>query len=366
MEYNDARMGSYSQVSRPPASVRVRDAVSVFVIFVLALALPASLVAQQKVETPEETNARIRALASASQTPSGGDYTIGGGDLLKVDVFDVPDLSREVRVSDSGYISLPLIPVRIRAGGLTPFQLEEKIAELLQVNGLVTHPQVSVFVKEQRSQPITIIGAVRQPRVFQAVRTATLLEVLSEAGGIADDAGTTVIVTRGTGNRSEPAAANGETPAPVAEPASITIQLRDLLESGDPRHNISVYGGDVVSVPRAGIVYVVGAVERPGGYVLASEGEDMTALKALALAQGLKGGAKPNEAVIIRKNTATGEKEEIEINLSKVMARKAEDAQLQANDILFIPDSLGKKALKRIGDVALGITSGLIILRGGR
>jgi len=359
-------MGSYSQVSRQPVCVRVRGAVSACVVAVLVLTLPLLAIAQQKVETPEETNARIRALASATQAPSGADYTIGGGDLLKVDVFDVPDLSREVRVSDSGYISLPLIPVRIRAGGLTPFQLEEKIAELLQVNGLVTHPQVSIFVKEQRSQPITVIGAVRQPKVFQAVRTVTLLEVLSEAGGIADDAGTSVIVTRGPGSRSEPAPANGEAPPAEAPPASVTVQLRDLLESGDARHNIAVYGGDVVTVPRAGIVYVVGAVERPGGYVLANEGEDMTTLKALALAQGLKGGAKPNEAVIIRKNLTTGEKQEIDVNLSRVMARKAEDTQLQANDILFIPDSLGKKALKRIGDVALGITSGLIILRGGR
>lgn len=332
----------------------------------LTLALSASSPAQQKMETAQDINARIQALSGAHRFP-GGDYHIGGGDLLKVEVFDVPDLSREVRVTESGYISLPLIPVRIRAGGLTAFQLEEKLAELLQVHGLVSHPQVTIFLAEQRSQPITVIGAVRAPKVIQAVRPMTILEVLSEAGGIADDAGSLVLITRQAPPVAETAPADSD-PKSGAPPAAqtFTIRLNDLLESGSPEFNVPVFGGDIISVPRAGIVYVAGAVERPGGFVLQSDREEMTALKALALAQGLRGSAKPGEAVVIRKDPDTGQSQEIDINLNKIMARKADDVRLFPNDILFVPDSTGKKVLRRMGEVALGITSGLVILRGGR
>ena len=118
-----------------------------------------------------------------------------------------------------------------------------------------------------------------------------------------------------------------------------------------------------MSVARAGIVYVVGAVERPGGFVLKSDSEEITALKAIALAQGLKGTARPGDAVIIRKIPRTGKEEEIEVNLGRIMARKSEDVRLQANDILFVPDSFGKKVLRRAAEAAVSITSGLIIFR---
>jgi polysaccharide export outer membrane protein len=335
-------------------------------IIVLALAFSPFAQAQQKMETAQDINTRIQALSGAHRS-MGGDYHIGGGDLLKIDVFDVPDLSREVRVTESGYISLPLIPVRIRAAGLTAFQLEEKLAELLQVHGLVSHPQVTVFLAEQRSQPITVIGAVRAPKVIQAVRPMTILEVLSEAGGIADDAGSLVLITRNTPPAAENASADPAPKSDAPPPAkTFTIRLNDLLESGSPEFNVPVFGGDIISVPRAGIVYVAGAVERPGGFVLQSDREEMTALKALALAQGLRGSAKPGEAVVIRKDPATGQNQEIDINLNKIMARKDEDFRLFPNDILFVPDSTGKKVLRRMGEVALGITAGLVIIRGGR
>ena len=122
----------------------------------------------------------------------------------------------------------------------------------------------------------------------------------------------------------------------------------------------------MVAVPRAGVVYVAGAVEQPGGYVMQSEREEMTTLKVIALARGLKGSARPGDAVIIRKDPDTGKNREIEVNLNKIMSRKAEDVRLHAGDVLFVPDSTGKKVLRRVGDVALSITSGLVILRGGR
>jgi polysaccharide export outer membrane protein len=330
-----------------------------------SLGVAPGVCAQQRVETAQDVNERIRALSGA-QRATAGDYVIGGGDLLKIDVFDVPDLSREVRVAESGYISLPLIPVKIRAAGLTPFQLEEKLVELLQVHGLVSRPQVTVFVQEQRSQPITVIGAVRLPKVIQAVRTMTLLEVLSEAGGIADDAGYQVMVTRPAAPPADAQAANAQPAKAAPAGQTFSIRLKDLLESGDAQFNIRILGGDIVSVPRAGVVYIAGAVERPGGFVLQSDAEEMTALKLVALAQGLKGSAKPGEAVILRKNRETGQNQEIEVHLGKIMSRKAGDVALLPNDILFVPDSTGKKVLRRMGEVSLGITSGLVIIRGGR
>ncbi len=322
--------------------------------------------AQQRIETPQETNDRLRQLAAAMQVKQG-EYLIGTGDLLRIEVFDVPELSREVRVGSSGYVSMPLLPTRVRAGGLTTFQLEEKLVELLQANGLVSHPQVTVSVKEQRSQPITITGAVNHPFVYQAIRPVTLLEVLTEAGGIANDAGSIVIVTR----RSHPAAtgeADGSSQV-AADPAPaqiITVDLNDLLETGDMRFNIPLIGGDVVSVPRAGVVYAVGALERPGGFVLTNEREHLTALKLIALAGGLKSTAKRRQTVILRKDPGTGQRQEVAVDVTKILERKAEDVRLQANDIFFVPDSSGKKALRRTGEIAIGLASGVALFRLGR
>src|ERR1700751_2111583 len=146
---------------------------------------------QTKQETNQETNQKIQQLAALASTRPH-DVPVGAGDLLHIDVFDVPELSRDVRVSDLGDVSYPLIPGKIQAAGLTPFQLEEKMEQLLVENGLVTHPQVSVFVKEQTSQPVSLVGAVGRPSVYQIVRPTTLLELLANAGGITDEAGSVV------------------------------------------------------------------------------------------------------------------------------------------------------------------------------
>jgi polysaccharide export outer membrane protein len=310
-----------------------------------------------------ETNDRIAQLALASDVKQG-DYLIGSGDMLGIDVFDVPELSRDVRVNETGFISLPLLPSKIRASGLTPFQLQDKLAELLQTNGLVTTPQVTVAVKEQHGQPITVIGAIKNPMVIQALRRTTLLQALSQAGGISDEAGSTVIVTRNAADPSESEDAP-DASAP-AGPQSFTINLSDVLESGDPRFNIPLVAGDVVSVPRAGIIYVVGAVNRPGGFLLQNDLDRMTMLKMLSLAGGTTSTAKMKNAVILRKNPDTGKRDQVPVDLGKVMHLKTQDVQMQANDILFVPDSAGLKALHRAGDVGIAVTEGVGIVAAGR
>jgi polysaccharide export outer membrane protein len=343
-------------------------------VALLLLVVVPSALPQQQPATPNavnkpisvvaaETNDRIAQLALASGVHEG-DYIIGSGDLLGVEVFDVPELSRDVRVSETGYISLPLIPSKIRASGLTPYQLQDKLAELLQTNGLVSTPQVSIAVKEQHGQPITVIGAVKTPMVIQALRETTLLQALSQAGGIADEAGSTVIVTRSVPEAFD-SAGPGDPPA-ASVPQTFTINLADLLESGDARFNIPLVGGDVVSVPRAGIIYVVGSVARPGGFLLQNDLDKMTLLKMVSLAGGMTNTAKAKNAVILRKNPDTGKRDQVPVDLSKIMHLKSQDVQMQANDILFVPDSSGLRALHRTGDVAVALTTGVGIVAAGR
>src|SRR5215471_21205682 len=172
--------------------------VSGTVLLVLALS-PAgsaqSAGAQTVLETPQQVNDRIRQL-SAPLRMVPHDYVIGPGDLLEILVFDVAELSRSVRVSQTGTIALPLVPVRLHVSGLTESQAGQKVAEVLEADGLVSHADVTIAVKEHKSKPITIVGAVPHPMVYEADRSVTLLEALAEAGGVSNDAGDTIIVSR--------------------------------------------------------------------------------------------------------------------------------------------------------------------------
>ena len=357
-------------------------------VLLVSLVLPPSSGAQQAVlETPQQVNDRIRSMSAAARVMPH-DYVIGNGDLLDLEVFDVKELSREVRVSQTGSIGIPLVPVRLHVAGLTEVQAEQKIAEVLESSGLVSHAEVSVAVKERKSKPITVVGAVSHPMVYQADRPVTLLEVLAEAGGVANDASDTVIVNRPSQEASsdplEPPAIGPEGSAPVAAPSgtavskssanpaapadppalsnTITINLNELMESGDAANNIILQAGDIVTVPHSGIVYVLGAVSRPGGFVLANDRGQMTTLKVLALAGGLNSTAKKDHAVVVRKD-AQGQQHEVAVDLKKVMARQAEDVQLQPSDILYVPDSAARKAMLRTVELGIALGTGVALYR---
>src|SRR5467141_2089823 len=190
-------------------------------LLTLLVLAPSSSAQQAVLETPQQVNDRIRSMsASARVTPH--DYVIGNGDLLDLEVFDVKELSREVRVSQTGSIGIPLVPVRLHLAGLTEVQAEQKISEVLEANGLVAHAEVSLSVDERKSKPITVVGAVFHAMVYQADRPVSLLEVLAEAGGLANDAGDTVIVNRPAqevpSDSTEPPAIGPEdhAPAPIS------------------------------------------------------------------------------------------------------------------------------------------------------
>jgi polysaccharide biosynthesis/export protein len=321
------------------------------------------------VGTTTETNDRITQMALA-ESGKKGDYILGSGDLLGIEVFDVPELTRDVRVSESGFISLPLLPIKVRTAGLTAFQMQDKLAELLLANGLVSNPQVTVSVKEQHGEPITVMGAVRTPMVIQAVRQMTLLEVLSRVGGIADDAGGVVLISRPAhavvldSPASEPLESAPSTPEELTAPLRLRVDLHDLLDTGDSKYNLALRGGDVVSVHRAGVVYAVGAVQRPGGYVMANDRQQLTVLKVLALSGGLTSTAKLKNAVIIR-GSAESDRRQVPVDLERILAFKAEDIELQQSDILFVPNSSGKQVMGRVAQTALGLASGVALVRLG-
>lgn len=332
---------------------------------------------QDNVETPKQTNDKIFQLAD-SRRARPVETVIGAGDLIHIDVFDVQELSRDVRVGHTGDVSLPLIPGRVHAAGLSTFELEAKLDDLLVENGLVTHPQVSVFIKEQLSQPVTIVGAVGHQMVMQLVRPTTILEALAMAGGITDDAGSVVLITHGSLNpeieppggpatapvQPQDAAPKGGGQDPVApEGPTETIRLKDLLVSGDPTFNIFVHGGDLVSVPRSGIVYLLGAVNSPGGYVLLNRGDHISVVKAMALAHGWTTTAKANSAIIVRQDPKTGVKREIPVQVKKMVQRKVDDIQLEPSDVLYIPDSTGKKVLVRAGEAAAVVGTAAVAYR---
>jgi polysaccharide biosynthesis/export protein len=367
--------------------------------------LAAPAVAQTVLDTPQQANERIKEMSAQVAKSGPHDYIIGNGDLLEFEVFDVKELSREVRVSQTGTIGIPLVPVRLYVAGLTETQAEQKIAEVLEANGLVTNAAVTVTVKDHKSKPITIVGAVAHPMVYQAERQVTLLEVLAEAGGISNDAGDNVIITRQAHVQSpetpEPPAIGPEdsissstapnsappnpdaaktpmvatplagspssspsSPAPTPAWASnnMTINLKDLVELGDTTNNVVLQAGDIVTVPHAGIVYVLGAVSRPGGYILSSDRTEVTTLKILALAGGMTPTAKSDHAIIIRKNEQ-GQQNDVEVDLKKVLKRETEDVQLLPSDILYVPDSRAKQALLRAAEIGIIIGTAVALYR---
>jgi len=368
---------------------------------VLLVLAPPSSAQQAVLETPQQVNDRIRSL-SASAHVMPHDYILGNGDLLELEVFDVKELSRVVRVSQTGSIGIPLVPIRLHVAGLTEVQAEQKISEVLESNGLVSHAEVSLTVKERKSKPITVVGAVGHAMVYQADRPVTLLEVLAEAGGVANDAGDTVIVNRpaheAPSDPSEPPAIGPEDPAPAtaskapahegspqqsassaaagsnasANPPApidpphlnntITINLNELMESGDATNNIILQAGDIVTVPHSGIVYVLGAVSKPGGFVLANDRGQLTTLKILALAGGLSPTAKSDHAVIVRKDNQ-GQQHEVAVDLKKVMQRQSEDLQLQPSDILYVPNSASRQAMVRALEFGIALGSGVALYR---
>ena len=252
-------------------------------------------------------------------------YRIGPGDLLEIKVFEVEQLNQVVRVSEDGSVTLPLLG-RIEIEGLTQAGVVQKLTTLLQAK-YVKNPQVTVFIKEYKSQQVAVIGAVEKPGNYELVGRKNLLQMISQAGGLTDKATDEIFVLRDGGN--------GAT-------SSIPIDLKDLMVNGNQKLNIPIEPNDVINVPvdKEIRVFVFGRVTQPGALKFKIS-EKVTLLSAIAQAGGLAEGAKQSAVVITRKGKS-GKEEKIHVNLKDVISGKKNDIALQEGDVVFVPESFWK------------------------
>jgi polysaccharide export outer membrane protein len=296
-----------------------------------------------------------------------GEYIIGPDDVLNISILDVPELSGEFRVSNTGKVTLPVLSHSLNAAGLTLTQFSQLLAKDVKTAGLISDPHVNTSVSQSRVHSVAVTGAVRHPQVYTLFSRTTLHDVLSQAEGLSEDAGGVAIVQRGEIAMRALAASDEKPPTgeQVEAGQTVTIDLTKLLEMGDSKLNIPVFPGDRVTIPHAGIVYVVGSVIKPGGFTMRSNGEGMTVLQALALAGDTKTTAIRNQTVIIRKDPQSPDgRKQIPVELKKVLSGKVSDPVLQADDILFIPDSTGQRILRRSLEAVLQTTTGIAVYRG--
>jgi polysaccharide biosynthesis/export protein len=285
-------------------------------------------------------------------------YLLGPDDQLDISGPELTEpANKPVRVDGEGDIEVPL-GGRVHVAGLTAQQTEEELNKVL--SKYIRHPEVVVSVADVRSQPVSILGAVNAPGVHQVQGHKTLLEMLASAGGIRADAGYSVRITRQVEWGCIPVATAKFDPSgrfSVAE-----LNLKTIMEAKNPEENIQIFPHDVISVPKAEMVYVTGEVKRSGGFVL-GEHQSISVLQALSLAEGLTGTADARHARILRLKRDADQREEMVVNVKDVLNGKKPDVPLQGDDILFIPGSTGKKAALRTLEAAIQTGTGLAIWR---
>ena len=296
-------------------------------------------------QTPVTGEAPQPAPANETSTPqpprllANSNVKLGVGDLIEISVFGVPDLSTKARISGSGDVYLPLIDY-VHLASLTTDEAQELIQKRLEDGGFVRGPHVSIFVDESASQAITLVGEVTRPGAYPAIGERRLFDLISAAGGLTDKAGRNVTIE----HHGDPG-------------QKVELQLSANLTE-DTQDNVDVLPGDTIIVSRAGIVYVVGDVNRPSGFRI--EDNTITVLKALALAGGSTRTSALSKTKILRE-TPNGI-QEIPVNLKKVLYAKAPDMALVKGDVLFIPGSAAKTAAYRTADAAVSLSTSLAVV----
>jgi polysaccharide biosynthesis/export protein len=262
---------------------------------------------------------------------------LGPGDLLEVNVYNVPELATKARVSNSGDVYLPLVDY-VHVEGLTQEEAQTVIEKRLEAGGFVRSPHVTIFVDEASSQGVTVIGEVARPGIYPDVVDHKLYEIISEAGGFTTSASRKIAIIRHD----------------KAEPIRIDLP-RNLAD--DLTGNVEVLPGDTITVPRAPIIYVVGDVSRPSGLLV--DNGTLTVMQAIALAGGTNHTAKLGGVRIIRKGP-TGNTE-MQVHLKQMLEAKTPDVMLQADDILFVPISGLRVAAARTAEAAIALATTVTI-----
>lgn len=260
-------------------------------------------------------------VSSMNQTRTIDDYLIGSEDLLEIDAYNVEDIKKTVRVNSQGDIALPLVGI-IKAKGMTTSELEKVITKKL--DRYVQETVVNVFVKEYRSQRISIVGAVKQPQTYAVTGQRYLVDMLMTAGGLTEDAGNICYVIRPTIRDSSNSHAG-----------TIVIDLDELLINGNFNLNIPVFAADIISVPKGGVVFVDGAVKNPGVFNMRGK---ITVVQAITMAQGLNSNAKLSDIRIFR-DKGKGERDVIPVDYEAIRKGESPDILLAENDIIIVPQS---------------------------
>jgi polysaccharide export outer membrane protein len=271
---------------------------------------------------------------------SGAAGPIGAGDLLEMSVFDTPELSGKLRVSNTGDILLPLIG-SLHVIGMKPEEAQNLIRQKFISGNFLKDPQITVFIAEYATQGVAVVGEVKNPGVYPAFGSHHLLDYISVAQGLTPLAGTRITITH---------AGKPDEPQHVKMTAGATPK---------PENNPEILPGDTIFVERTGFVFVVGDVAHPGGFPMDHDGQ-LSILQAIALAQGTNPTAAKSSARLIR--TTSQGRQEIPVNLKKILTAKATDLALQDNDILFVPSSAAKNALRDL-EAALPAASAASIYR---
>jgi polysaccharide export outer membrane protein len=297
--------------------------------------------------------------AGAAQDAARSPYTLGPDDQITIQALEAEEISgKPVRVAADGYVNLPMVG-RLKVAGLTISETEAALAERLK--RYIKSPQVAVSLTEERSQPVSVFGSVSKPGVLQLQGRKTLVEVLALAGGLAPEAGHSVKITRRLewGRVPLPTAKDDET----GEFSVAEVELRDIMQAKNPQENILIMPNDVITVPRAQMVYVIGEVQKAGGIVLGDQ-ETMSVLQAMSIAGGIGRTAKPDKAKILRAKEGSTQRTELAVNLKDMLAGKLADMPMQAEDILFVPNSAGKTLAIRALETGAGTGLSAIIFRG--
>lgn len=280
---------------------------------------PASDLPDQK--KTNQMNEAIALQAINQQEGLSEDYFIGSEDLLEIEAYNVEELKKTVRVNSQGEIGLPLVGI-LNVKGLTTSEAEKLIARKLEK--YVEETLVTVFVKEYKSQRISVIGAVNKSQVFAVTGQRYLLDMLMMAEGVAKDAGSICYIIRpmlknSSANRSE----------------TMVVDLEELLINGNLSLNIPVFAGDVINVPKGGIFFVDGSVRMPGAYNM--KGKTNLA-QAISMAQGVNSDANLSDIRIFRENDKS-EREVVVADYDAIRNGKQPDILIAENDIIIVPQS---------------------------
>ena len=292
--------------------------------------------------TPQELPATK---PSQDQFPA---YVLGPADVITVQAMDVEEISNKpIWIDTDGFINMPLVG-RLKVSGMTIKELESQLNDRLRT--YVKDPHVVVAITDFRSQPVSVLGMVGNPGVHQLQGRKTLLEILSQAGGMRPEAGATARITRRIEYGEIPLP--GTTVDPSGQFSIAQVRLKAITDGQSPEENILIRPHDVISVPKGEIVYVIGEVKKSGGFVL-SDRKKTTVMEVLAMAEGLSPDANKKKAEILRLVSEQEERSKIVVNLGEIFSGKQSDFAMQAEDILIISPNIAKRAMRTVGQTAV-------------